>query len=496
MNIELIPYVQIENQNFSTAEVKIFKDFFEEITFREGKIVFSFVNCKFNELTIFNNENIDFKEISIGFSFCQINRIKIDEIVSDRIGINFHGCIIDGNIKNKNIKYININNCLTPMLFLQHQKKINISYTEENILVKKWIALLRQKGIESIEALIELNQSILINHPQSISISFNHNQKEKKGLYRDKYSSAPDSIIRYSLSEQQKKKLNINISIDFSSQEDNESKIENCILNSLTLKGTANGKISIENTKINNLYIHDFSSESDTLLYNITPNATESKLQIHKSNMDKSWFDNIDFNGYETLSFYRTRFAKATFTSCNFPNNNLSFAKFKILENIHYPDKKPENYYKDQYEMFLQLKTSLESSGNYHEAQKLGAISKESLRKVSTLSKWDKFILWTGSMSNNHGLSIKRPLIGLFLFSILFYIGYLCSIGRIFNSNEVDYTLIGHYFSFMDLTHRKDFLVSKEEYTFATLTIDFVNKLVVGFFLVQLVSAFRKYGKK
>jgi len=111
-----------------------------------------------------------------------------------------------------------------------------------------------------------------------------------------------------------------------------------------------------------------YNSLTDTLFYNISPYLTESKFEIRKSNMDNTWFDNIDFNGYKILSFYRTRFAKASFTSCNFPTDNLTFEKFKTLENIYYPDKKPQNYFKDQYETFLQLRKSLENSGNYYEA--------------------------------------------------------------------------------------------------------------------------------
>jgi hypothetical protein len=496
MKIQIVPYNQIENQTFINDEFLITNDLFDAIECQEGKSTFSFLNCRFNKLTIKNTSNIDFKDVLISFSYCQIQEIEISEIESKNVGIHCHGCIIEGRIKNGNLKSVGLNNCFTPSLFLLNQNNVNISYTEENVFVKSWKRVIEGMDIKSIKDLLAIKQNINIYHSKNIRFSFNHNRTGKTGIYRDKYSQIDEWKIRYYLTEEQKKSLIINVSVDFSNQQDELLKIENCMLNALSLTGNANGKISIENSSINNLFIRDFSSESDTLLYNIHPVLNESKLEVHKSNMDNTWFDNIDFNGYKSLSFYRTRLAKAAFTSCNFPEDNLSFDKFKTLENIHYPDIKPENYYKDQYETFLQLKKSLEDSGNYYEAQKIGAISKESLRKISTLSKWDKFILWTYAKSNNHGLSIKKPLIGLFGFSIIFYVLYLLSIGRIFNSNEIDWILVGHYFSFMDLTHRQDFLVSKEEYSFWTLTIDFSNKLIVGFFLFQFVSAFRKYVKK
>ncbi len=166
------------------------------------------------------------------------------------------------------------------------------------------------------------------------------------------------------------------------------------------------------------------------------------------------------------------------------------------MENVHYPDKKSDNYYKDQYEIFLQLKNALEANGNFYESQKLQAISNDALTKVDDVAKSDKIILWINSKSNNHGLSIKLPLLYFFIFTIAFYILYLFSLNRMFNCNEVDWSLIGYYFSFIDLTHKADFLVDKSEFNIGSLSIDFLNKVLTGFFIYQFISAFRKYGKK
>ena len=496
LEIKLEPYKTIENQNFDSIIFRITSDIFDNVVFKNNQTTLNFNNCRFNEIKIINETEINFEDISFNFSFCLIKDIQVESLITEQISLHFHGCILDGNIKNNLVKSVSINNCVTPSLFLQYQKSINISYTEENIFLYKWITLLKGTNIKSIDELISLKQSVSINHSKRVHINFNHNSEEQFGVYLAKYEQLNDYKVRYHLSREQKKKLNISLSIDFSQQTDEQVKIANCILESLSLKGTADGKILIENTEINNLYVHNFSSQSETLFYNISSYSTESKFEIHQSNMDNSWFDNIDFNGYKILSFFRSRFAKASFTSCNFPKDSLSFEKFKTLENIHYSDKKPQNYYKDQYETFLQLRKSLEATGNYFEAQKLSAISKDSLRKVSNLPKSDKLILCLNSISNNHGLSIKRPIIWLLSFSVFLYISYLFSIDRVFKYTEFDWSLVGHYFSFLDITHRKDFLIAKTEYTFWTLLIDFLNKIIVGFFIFQFISAFRKYVKK
>src|SRR5690606_32654497 len=315
---------------------------------------------------------------------------------------------------------------------------------------------------------------------------------------RRNYENLNDYKVGFFLTEDQKELLNINLHIKYSPEIDHkETKIINSKLNSLSLTGYVNGNLSIESTKVNNWYIRDFTTEFGASFYNISPSKSiESKIEIHKSNLDKSWFDNIAFSSYKLISFYRTKFGKTTFTSCDFPSNSTSFESFTALENVHYPENKPDKYYKDQYEIFLQLKWQLEGTGNFYESQKLQAISNDALMKIEDISCWDKFILQTNSLSNNHGLSIARPLKWFVLFSFVLYLLYLISVRRILLDTDFDPTLIGYYFSFIDLTHRNDFLVEKEHFSAWTLSIDYINKVLTGYFIYQFISAFRKYGKK
>lgn len=494
--MKLIPYHTIENKNFKTAEIIITPDIFNKVSYLDGKTTITFENCKFERVVIINKTKINFENILLYFSFSLIQEIEVISMETEQISLHFHGCIVSGNINNSNLKNISFNNCITPSLFLQHLKSVDISYTEENIFILKWKDLIKYTNIESIESLFNLKQAIYINDSKNINIYFNQNKSKKSGVYRSKFETNNDYKVRYYLKKDDKEKLNINLSINCVHDSEAELKIQNCILNSLSLQGSAKGKLKIENAEINNFYIRDFSSELEILLYNISPYKTNSKFEVHKSNMDNVWFDNIDFISYQTLSFYRTRFAKATFTSCNFPDNSLDFQKFMNLKNINYPEQKAQNYYKDQYETFLQLRKSLESTGNYFEAQKLEAISKDSLRKISSLPTYDKLILYLNNVSNNHGLSIERPFIWLLIFSVIFYILYLTSIDRFFVCTEFDWNLVGYYFSFIDITHRTDFLVSKGELNGFSLIIDYLNKVVIGFLIYQFISAFRKYGKR
>lgn len=501
-NIERIkPYEKVENKNFlSDVILEIFNRDFDDVAFQDGRITFTFRNCLFKNVRIENFDVIDFPDISFQFVNCYIENFDANEIKSTNILILFNSSIFSGTIQNSNIRSVSINNCIIRNnIFIIGQKVVNISYTEENIFIKRWQKLFKGLKINSLD-LIKEKQSYHIYDSQKIIFRTNESNSSKKGSYRINYERVDEHKIGYYLKPEEKQLFNIHLSIKYNQNEENgEVKVINSYLKSLSLSGYSNGKISIDNTKISNWFIRDFSTQKEVNFYNICPlknENEESKIEIHKSNLENIWFDNINFSDYNIVSFFRTKFGKSTFTSCNFPTDNTSFEKFKTLENVHYPDQKSDNYYKDQYEIFLQLKIILESTGNFYEAQKLQAISNDALKKIKQISCWDRAILWINGKSNNHGLSIKLPLIYFLYFSIIFYILYLLSLGRIFNGNKINYSLIGYYFSFIDLTHRTDFLVDKDEFNIASLSIDFINKLICGFFIYQFVSAFRKYGKK
>lgn len=497
MEIRLTAYQTIQGEAFrEKVIIKITPDIFNNTEPREGRFLFTFKDCFFKEILIVNESEINFSDISFSFSFCLIQNFKVDnQLVTDKLNFHFHGSIISGNINHTKIESVSLNNCIIQSLFLLNLKQVNVSYTEENIFLKKWQNLLGKTDVDNIEELLKLKQSIYIHHCQHTSVRFNHSKDDKYGVYRAEYEQLNEYKVRYHLKKREKHLLNITLAIQFS-EKNKSTKIENALLNTLSLKGNVNGEFSIENSKVNQLFIREFNSNSNTLFYNLRPYLDNSKIEIHKSNMDNSWFDNIEFINYKILSFYRSRFAKATFTSCNFPTTSLSFEKFKSLENVHYPNNKTQNYYKDQYEVFLQLRSSLKETGNYFEAQKLGAISKEALRKVNGLPTSDKLILWLNKISNNHGLSIKRAFICFMISSIILYVFYLLSIGRIFIDSDIDFSLVGYYFYFIDITHKKDFLVDQSQFSFWSLLIDFLNKIIVGFFAFQFISAFRKYVKK
>lgn len=492
--IQLEPYKVFEDQSYEDVKIVIKDSYFKGITPQKGKITFVFLNCLFQNLEIENNESINFENVSIAFFNCYIKNITIETFVATNCSVIFNSSILSGRIKNENLLSIDLNDCISNnSIFLVDLNKVSISFTEENIFSDRWRILLYSIGA-NLETLLEIEQRYSIHNCRNISHNFNERRPKEDEPHRQSNHEEKE----YKIEDQDnwfRIYLNIFYSLD---KEHKQTKIINAKLSALTIKGYSTGELSIENSKIDNLYIHDFSVSVGASFYNIRPlrDTKENKLEIKNSNLDKVWFDNFAFNDYSEFSLYRNKFNETYFTACNFPEDYEGFEKMKTIANIHYPDEKDNNYFKIRYETFLQLKKRLESSGNVYEALKFQSISHEALRNIENLSFWDKLILNINRWSNNHGLSLKRPLCGILFFSCILYILYLLSIGRIFNSNDIDWNLFGYYFSFLDITHRSDFLVNKSELNGFAVAIDYINKIVVGFYIYQFVAVFRKYGKR
>lgn len=495
----LTPYTLVENKDYPIdTKIIIRASDFSNVPFQDGRITFSFIGCRFKKLEIENNETIDFKDISIQFISCFINELNVENIITTNFSIFFGSSILQGRIKNKNLISVEVNNCLlNNSLFLLDLKRAVVSYTEENIFPILWKKLLKSVNA-TLDNLLAEKHSFYIYYCKNIVFTVNENKTHKRGIYKIPYETV--NKIGYYPSNEEKQRFKVSLSVQYSAGKEHYlTKIINAKLLALSLSGYSTGELLIENCNIDSWYIRNFSAQLGANFYDIKPfrkETEETKLEIHKSNLDKVWFDNVAFHDYSTISLYRNKFGQTTLTACDFPSKYKDFDKIKTIENIHYPDRKDKNYFKTRYETFLQLKKQLEASGNFYEAQKFQAISHEALKNIENLPYWDRFILKINGLSNNHGLSIKEPFIGTIVLSILFYILYLWSLARIFNSNEIDWNLFGYYFSFIDITHRTDFLVNKSELNGFTLTIDFLNKIIVGFLIYQFIAAFRKYGKK
>lgn len=457
------------------ATVRLKKSDFENVTFNGDKITLYFSNCIFGSLHIENLEDITFPQIFIEFHNCYIGLLHVQEIVSKNISISFLESMLTGRIENENLYSIVITNCLLLNdLLLTKVNRVNIHFLDDFSNHKKWKLLLIRLQISLADDLFLVANRYFISDCKNVRFT----------------------AVKYIPNKDERPKLSLNLK--YSEEAKHVQTIVNGVfLESFEISGEPSGEVYIENLNINSWYIYNLRPKGELSFHNIASikdGEAGKKIAIHRCNLDNVTFDTIAFNDYPIVSFYKSKFSKARFTSCDFPDSYKNFG-FVEVENVHYPDKIPRNQDKAIYEIFLQLKKSFEDSGNYYEAQKIQAISHDALKRVKGISWWDRKILSINSLSNDHGLSIKKPFFGFLGFSIIFYLAYLLSLGRLFKSTDFDPTLIGYYFSFIDLTHRLDFLVKQDQYTGWSLFLDAFSKIAIGFFIFQFISAFRKYGK-
>lgn len=501
------PYTKVENEIFRSRKIfSIDKADFDDVEYDGTTMTFTFIGCVFHDLVIENQEQIDFEEIRVYFLDCYIRNLDVEDIKSDNISLSFGSSIISGRVRNDTLRSISLNNVIAKTgLFLLGETRIFATYTHENIVLERWEKVLKSAGISTLDEVLKLEQYFSLENPKEFVFITNEAKVKRNGLVREHFESTPQHNPGCQLDALQWDIMSLAITVSYKSKvEQSKVTISSSSLRALSIDGEQNGSMSVENCRIQSLYFREFSTKGDAIFFNIRPLDKNSagKIEIRRSNLDNTWFDGIDFNDYKPLSFYRTRFGKVRFSACSFPSNYKGFQDFNALENIHEPEKRSETYHRDQYEIFLSLKNALESNGNFYEAQKLQAVSNEALKKVKDVSRWDKVILGINGFSNNHGLSIVRPFCLFFGSTILLYVLYLWTLGRMFNNHGFDASMIGYYFSFVDPTHRIDFLEDVKKSnpgTWAvsgTLTLDFLGKLISGFFIYQFVAAFRKYGKK
>ncbi|WP_298708797.1 hypothetical protein [uncultured Chitinophaga sp.] len=517
--LPITPYQPITDQAFTgEIEIELTPAMFQNVVALSGKSMIFFDSCMFKKITIIYDQALTYDLIDINFMDCFIENIEVKSAVGKNLGVYFHNSIIPhGGLQEGELQSVQLTNCITNGFFIKNAGLVRIEYVEYTVYPLRWRALLRKLGNkEQFNKVLEHKVAYHLEDIEQLHVEGKPETNGAPGLYQTAIDKEKEYRYRYRLSASEKASMNVNLNIKYSSSDKAKvTAVKNIYLRSLSMQGTASGKITVEDCTIDRLYLGKLVPKGELVFYYITtqqkrvaiselpgPDAVGkldevSKVEIHQCTLDNTWFDNFDFAAYSSVSLFRTRFSKTIFSACNFPDDYKQFDNFLSVENIHYPHKKKDNYHKDMYEIFLQLRKALEATGNFQESLKLHAVSNDALREIKRLSWWDARILCINKISNNHGISLKKAFWGFWISSAVVYIVYLLTLGRIFNCQAAfDPSLIGYYFAFIDLTHRNDFLVSKGDFGHFTLAVDFLGKAVVGFYIFQFVAAFRKYGKK
>jgi hypothetical protein len=510
-----------------------------------GEISIKFENCHFPKGILFNiNTQIQhLPKLTISFISCYIQEFKDDginiistDLKSEEISINFFNCVIsDFELKNCQFKHlyfgntifynsrllvnsceinaVQFNNCLGTFFVTESKNlEVNISYSDNNLVHRRnkvFELIMDILAAEGIRKIFEYKTCYYLHNLKKINVwsykSENQGYKIesvyiKEGVFKKE--------IKYYLSQKELSLLNITLDIKLKSSVTEKVNIKDAFLNSISISGESDALIDIENIKCNSAYLHEFSSK-DARFYNIEAQTKESKFEIKNSDLTNAWFNKVDFKSFELVSFYKTTLERTIFSATKFPS------KIEALSNIHYPDKKEDNYFDSQYENYKQLKTALNNQGNQIQALEMHQKMYDAIEKSKNLKSQDKFILFLNRISNKHGTSIKHAFWIILGLIFVFYIAYCLGLSQApyefgWKGWNSFYIAISESFVFLldnlkcmtilaNPAHRINDLIdvnnNKSLSTFS-YAISFFSRIFIGWGYYQFVSAFRKFGKK
>lgn len=313
--------------------------------------------------------------------------------------------------------------------------------------------------------------------------------------------------FKYYLTTKDANSLDISLSINAGTDYLKNIEIENGLFNSLSISGESEAEIDIRHSKANSIFIDNLNSPKFRL-YDFQSRLEKSKFEIKNSDFSNVWFDKVKLNSFSIVSIYRTTLEKTKFSATDFPN------KIEALKNIHYPDRKESEYFKNQYENYKQLKIALLNQNNQIQALQMHSKMYGAIRRSKELSRQDRFILFLNDLSNQHGTSILNPFLCFLIALLVLYIIYNMllpnapyEIGWISLDNFLE-TLMGmkkfiyenwkNVFTLANPTHRVSQLIennSGKEISWANYLISFLSRIIIGWTIYQFITAFRKFGK-
>lgn len=166
-------------------------------------------------------------------------------------------------------------------------------------------------------------------------------------------------------------------------------------------------------------------------------------------------------------------------------------------------------YFEQKISVYNQLKRIFENQGDVVEATWYHAKAMANQQRLLSLQYHEKADKWwseeafelfnfrLNKISNNHGESWRMALCFSFSVLLVIYTLYFTAINfeKPFALDGID-DFIGNFFSFLDITHKIDFMVEKEVLNGWAKFLDFFGRVATGYCIYQFIAAFRRHGKK
>ena len=248
-------------------------------------------------------------------------------------------------------------------------------------------------------------------------------------------------------------------------------------------------------------------------------------FRIAQSSLGKTEFMDCD------LESFRLEFNNAKITEVFMSGGTVPEDKIFICDEDNNEEKDALRREEQNVSVYNQLKKIFEGQGDIYLSTHFQSKTAEHQEKVLTIRRskekqdfkedkptlvglltlkrnaWQKLLNWFSTtfwdlitfklnwISNRHGESWGQAFVFTSAVAAIFYLLFLGVIGRLLKNTAFDWDLAGKYFTYLDPTHKIDF-IEHTKLNFAAYLIDFLSRIFVGYGIYQFISAFRKHGKK
>lgn len=278
--------------------------------------------------------------------------------------------------------------------------------------------------------------------------------------------------------------------------------IQGIDFNSVAFNGTnVNGNILMRDCGVSSVSFDGFSNSANITFANIKAiTLPDSLWSIQNAILGKINLLNIDFSSFGK---FLIQFSSLTEISFSYVNWDLSG---RLNMGLDKKDRIIANR-----ELYRQLKYAADRQGDRIQALAFKAKEMTYLRQALKSKKWSSIehlgnhcMMWLNK-SNNYGQDWGTPLLLLLGLNIICYFLILVSYSQdlvcdvYFSMDSLNTTWkifkdnFAKYWSLLNPVRRLKDVFPSETYSAWTTFWDFINRIVVTYFIFQIVSAFRKY---
>ncbi|MHA4896231.1 hypothetical protein ACXZ1K_15875 [Pedobacter sp. PWIIR3] len=299
--------------------------------------------------------------------------------------------------------------------------------------------------------------------------------------------------------------------------------INGCNINSMELQGTnVTGNISFRNCRITCAVLNHFTNLGKLYFSDLRPlSPTGSKFSINKTILGATFLLNVDFKTYRAFNIWHSQLTEMTFSdvkwfdpeSLNQDQNDagivLSDSSIKLVKGVDLQSLATARANK---EVFRQLKYAATKQGDSVQALIFQGLEMKIFNKELQQYELDRKTLGNKLMmylnqSNDYGNNWVKPVIILLLLNILFFItitlaqsGQFCmcpasSFEELKKNIEVLWLNNGAYWSLLNPVRRLSDVYLARSFSGLTIFLDYLDRIVISYFIFQTISAFRKFNK-